>query len=209
MKSRLVVLLIACFLLAGGGQAATIFSRTGPPATTWELGGFDGQVLATSWFQNFFTANTAITALGIEDGGAGVVHFELRSGAPDGTLVTQSDVTLTASANYILFPVIFLGPGTYYIVASVTGAADSGLFAGWTGLDNADVNFQEVAAPGAGVPATPEYYMSTSTTGFQAYPLELGFTVQGDVTTVPEPVTFTFVGAALMALGLLRRRTLA
>jgi hypothetical protein len=210
MTHKALAFLVACLLIVAGAQAATIFSRTGPTLGNWELGGETNQVLATSWFQNFFTVNTAITALGIEDGGAGAVHFELRSGAPDGSVVTQSDVTLTASANYILFPVLFLGPGTYYIVASVPGSAiDGTLVASWAGLDNTNLNFQEVAAPGAGLPATPEYFQSTATTGFQAYPLELGFTVQGDVTTVPEPVTFTFVGAGLMALGLLRRRTLA
>jgi hypothetical protein len=213
---KLLILVVACFVVSSVASAGTIVSRLGDPNGTEIPVGEDvfgdlDQILAVSWNQTFASLNMAVEAYNVRNLGADPMQitFELRSGTADGVVVDLSpgdpaSVTLTVGTGLTigtlpLFAGGSLGPGTYFLVAS----AESYIGAWLQG----DV-LSDFAAAGAAF--GPEQLSSLGTGGvFQDFTLGVGFAVMGDVAAgaVPEPATSLLIGAGLLlAGGLLRRR---
>jgi hypothetical protein len=210
MTKRLLILLAVCVVFVGGAQAATVFERLGDPLTDWSLGGVSNQILATSWFQNFASSGTQIDVFGVQPAGATAVHFALMKGGPTGSLVSSVDISFDPSngpGNYTLFSGAFLDPGTYVIVASILGA-DETTAGTWTGLDSGVPSFQQITDFGAQAGAGAEYFSFTGSSGFVQTELDLGFSVTGLESAVPEPATCSLLLVGL-AVAVLNRKRLA
>jgi len=210
MRTKVLILLAACFVFAGCVQASVIFERQGDPLTTWTLGDTSNNTVATSWYQNFSSTGTLVQIFGLQPVDATTVEFQLLSGSVTGSLLASANVTLNPAngpGNYIVpFGPLTLAAGDYFLVASVPGAAS---VATLVGLDNGNPSFQEITDFIGQAGAGPEYIsnniaVADGGTGgaFQETPLDIGFSV----TNVPEPSTWGFLLAGLGAAVLGKKR---
>lgn len=199
-KTVWVFMVCLALFLTTAAEATIIVSRPGDAAgTPWELGGDTQQSLAVSWLQPTALSGVAINVYNLQNVGDSemTVFFGLGvddiDAAPIYTAFYAVGAGQTEPDAALNFGPLDLGPGTWFLTATGTGAG-----AWWSG----DTLSQQEVLGTFGLE-----YFNFGGTGWFPEGLNLGYQVTGTDPAIPEPGTWALMGAGLLLMGgFLRRR---
>ena len=209
-------LAVVCLFLSGVTQAATIYDNGGPAVTN--LGGslMSDTLQAQDFLLTGISNLTGVRFWSLQGSAAdyaGNIFYQIFSdaaGLPGSTAIASGLVTPTRVAagtvlgfsqfqNDFTLAVNGLAGGTYWLAlhnGPLATTAYSDFYWSWADLNavNTPTNL------GA------EFALNPAGTAWSTNDQEMAFQISGSTANTPEPATFAFVGASLLALGMYRKQ---